>query len=51
MITQLPKWVWHVKFECVVEVMSVGTYPDTVKVKMPNDSILEAYINDLRFNK
>ena len=37
----MPKWVWWVKGECVVEVLGAGHYPTTIMVKLPNDKTTE----------
>ena len=47
----LPQWVWHNKFECVVEVLRTGCYPDTVKVKLPDDKVVETEIRELRLQE
>lgn len=43
----LPQWVWWVKGECVVEVLSTGHFPTTAIVKLPNDLITEVDIGEL----
>jgi len=38
---------WSKSQECVVEIISRGHYPDTVVVKLPNESTTEVYASDL----
>lgn len=46
-IKQLPRWMWWAKGRCVVEIISAGHFPNTVKVALPNDVITEVEIEDL----
>lgn len=48
--TDLPKWCWHNKLECVVEVINAGHFPDTATVRLPDDRTTEVYIADLETN-
>jgi hypothetical protein len=46
-IQMMPKWVWWVKGECVVEVLGAGHYPTSIMVKLPNDKITEIECDDI----
>jgi hypothetical protein len=46
----LPKWVWWVKGECVVEVLGTGHFPTTIMVKLPNDKITEIEYTEIASN-
>ena len=48
--TNLPKWCWWDKGECVVEILRTGHFPTTAMVKMPNDHEIEVDIDELRVN-
>ena len=43
----MKEWMWCKSMECVVQVLSVGHYPDTFIVKMPNEHETEVYAKDL----
>jgi hypothetical protein len=43
----LPEWLWHKEFECVVRVMQAGHFPGTVMIKLPDDRIVETDANQL----
>ena len=43
----LDKWMWWTAGECVVEVKSIGHFPTTAMVIMPNDKEIEVDINEL----
>jgi len=45
--SQIEKYQWWGKGECVVEVVRSGHFPDTVMVKLPNDVHTEVYKKDL----
>lgn len=44
----LPKWMWWSVGECVVEILRVGHFPNTVMVRLPNDAESEIEIEELR---
>jgi hypothetical protein len=46
----MPRWVWWVKGECVVEVLGAGHFPTTIMVKLPDDKITEIECNELENN-
>lgn len=46
-ITTIQQDRWWRKGECVVRILSRGHYPDTAKVRLPNDIETEVYICDL----
>lgn len=48
MTDTLPKYMWWLKGECVIEVLKRGHYPDTVIVRMPDDEETEVCITDLK---
>jgi hypothetical protein len=37
----LPEWLWHKEFECVVRILKTGHYPDTAMVQLPDDRTVE----------
>jgi hypothetical protein len=45
---KIPKWCWSNSLECVVEILMRGHFPDTVIVKLPDDTKREIDMNDLR---
>jgi hypothetical protein len=42
-MNHLYQWMWWQKGECVVEVISVGHFPTTAMVKLPNDKFDKNY--------
>jgi hypothetical protein len=46
-MNHLYQWMWWSKGECVVEVISVGHFPTTAMVKLPNDKLTEIDIVEL----
>lgn len=44
----VPEWCWSDTYTCVVKVLKAGHYPDTVFVRMPDDTESEIYLTDLR---
>ena len=43
----IPKWQWDKKFECVVEVINSGHFPDTATVRLPDGKITTTYLKNL----
>lgn len=43
----LPEWLWWKKGECVVKVISIGHFPTTAMVQLPNDHVTEVDIDEL----
>jgi hypothetical protein len=39
--------MWWDKGECVVEILSIGHFPTTATVKLPDDKIIEVDIDEL----
>lgn len=50
-VTQLPRWAWWTKGECVVEVLRTGHFPNTAMVKLPNDKETEIEVAELEHTK
>ena len=46
----LPKYCWSRDMECVVEVKSIGHFPNTVMVILPNDKVVEVERSDREHN-
>lgn len=46
-MNHLYQWMWWSKGECVVEVISVGHFPTTAMVKLPNGKLTEIDIVEL----
>jgi hypothetical protein len=46
----LPQYCWSRDMECVVEVKSIGHFPNTVMVILPNDKVVEVERSDLEPN-
>jgi hypothetical protein len=43
----LHKWMWWIKGECVVEILTIGHFPTTAIVKLPDDKVIEVDIDEL----
>lgn len=43
-----PKWCFYVPQQCVVEIISIGHYPDTAIIKLPDGEQTECYLRDLK---
>lgn len=41
------EWMWWIKGKCVVKVLSIGHFPDTVMVQLPDDKTTEVAMNEL----
>lgn len=50
-VLNIPKWVWWIKGECVVEVLKRGHYPTTIMAKLPNDKVTEIELVELDLNR
>ena len=46
-VMKLPVWMWWVKGECVVKVLSRGHFPTTALVQTPDDRKIEVDICEL----
>jgi hypothetical protein len=47
----MPKWVWWVNGACVVEVLGLGHFPTTIKVRLPDDKVTEVDSDQLELTK
>jgi hypothetical protein len=47
----IPKFCWAKELKCVVEVISMGHFPTTVIVQLPDDSKIEIDIDKLETPK
>ncbi len=43
----LPKWCWCSTEKCVVEVIKIGHFPNTVIVRLPSDTTIEVERTEL----
>jgi hypothetical protein len=44
----VPKYAWSISLECVVEVIGMGYFPDSLTVRLPNDIVTTVYRQDLQ---